>query len=82
MSNAVYYGTGLLTGVWSAQAKVEDIVPKAAWQRGSDCSVVNDPLEEPSRTPLNAGLPSKWGSVDGAHMFSPCIVAELLNWEL
>jgi hypothetical protein len=52
-------------GLWSTQAKVEGIVPKAAWHWGRDRSVVNDPLEEPGRTPLYVGLPSAWGSLDG-----------------
>jgi len=33
-----------LTGLWSAQAKVEGTVLKAALHWGSDCSAVNDPL--------------------------------------
>jgi hypothetical protein len=36
-----YYGTRWL---WSTQTKVEGFVLKAAWQWGSDSSVVNDPL--------------------------------------
>jgi len=44
------YDTGWLTGLWSIQAKVEGIVPKAAWHWGRDSSVVNDPLGEPGRT--------------------------------
>jgi len=31
---------------------------------------VNDPLGEPGCTPLYAGLPSAWGSVDHEQMFS------------
>jgi len=58
-------------GALSAQAKVEGIVPGAAWHWGSDSSVVNDPLGEPGRTPLYVGLPSAWGSVDGDLMFFP-----------
>jgi hypothetical protein len=50
-----------LTGLWSTQAKVEGTVLKAAWYWGRDCSVVNDPLGEPGRTPLYVGLPSTWG---------------------
>ena len=46
------YDTGWLTGLWSTQVKVEGIVLKAAWHWGRDCSVVNDPLGEPGRTPL------------------------------
>jgi len=51
-----YYGTYWLTGLWSTQAKMEDIVLKAAWQWGSNSSVINNPLVEPSHTPLFAGL--------------------------
>ena len=36
--------TRWLTGLWPTQAKVEVIVPRAAWQWGRDSSVVNDPL--------------------------------------
>ena len=70
-----YYVTHWLTGLWSTQAKVEGIVLKAAWQWGTDTSVVNDPFGEPDRTPLYVGLPSAWGSVDGDRMFSP------FSWE-
>jgi hypothetical protein len=38
---------------------------KAAWHWYSDCSVVNDHLVEPDRTPLYVELPSAWDSVDG-----------------
>jgi hypothetical protein len=67
-----------LTGPWSAQAKVEDILPWAAWHWRSDSCVVNDPLGEPGRTPLYVGLPSAWGSVDGDFMFSSHFVGGLL----
>jgi len=60
-----YYNTRWLTGFWSTRAKVESIVLKAAWHWGSDKSVANDPLGEPSLTPLYVGRPSAWGSVDG-----------------
>jgi hypothetical protein len=63
------HNTRWLTGLWSIQAKVEGIVLKAAWHRGRDCSVVNDTLGEPGRTPLYVGLPSTWGSVDDDRMF-------------
>jgi len=66
-----YYGSLWLTGLWSTQVKVEGIVLKAAWHWSSDSSVVNYPLEEPSRTPVYVGLPSVWGSVDSDHMISP-----------
>ena len=52
-----YYDTYWLTGPWSTQAKMVGIVLKVAWHWGSDKSVVNDPLGEPGRTPLHAGLP-------------------------
>jgi len=61
--------TRWLTGLWSTQAKVEGIVPKAVWHWGSDSSVVNDHLEEPGRNPLYVGLPSAWGSVDSEYVF-------------
>jgi hypothetical protein len=54
---------------------------KAAWNLGSDSSVINDPLGEPGHTPLYVGLPSTWGSVDGDCMFSPHFMGGLLNWE-
>jgi len=60
-------------GLWSTQAKVEGIVLRAAWQWGSDSSVVNDLLGEPGRTPLYVGLLSAWGSVDGDLMFIPTL---------
>jgi len=52
------YDTRWLTGLWSTQAKVEGVVPTAAWHCGRDCGVVNDALGEPGRTPLYIGLPS------------------------
>ena len=58
-----YYNTRWLTGLWSTKAKVEGIVPKAAWYWSSDSSVLNDPLGEPGRSPLYVGLRSAWGSV-------------------
>jgi len=64
-----YYDAGWLTGLWSTQAKVEDIMLNAAWHWGRDCSVLNDLLGEPGRTPLYVGLPSTWSSVDGDQMF-------------
>ena len=38
-----YYDTSWLTGIWSAQAKVEGIVLKAALHWFSNSSVVKDP---------------------------------------
>ena len=66
-----YYDTHWLTGLLSTQAKVEDIMLKAAWHWGSDSSVINNPLGEPGRTLLCVGLPSAWGSVGGDLMFFP-----------
>jgi hypothetical protein len=76
------YDTCWLTGLWSTQAKVEGIVLKAARHWGSDSSVVNDPLGEPGRTPLDVGLPSTWGSVDGDHIFSLFLVGGLFIEDL
>jgi hypothetical protein len=67
----VYCNTRWLTELWSTQAKVEGIVLNAAWQWGRDCSVVNEPLGEPGRTPFYVGLLSAWGSVDGDGHLSP-----------
>jgi len=39
-----YYDICWLTGLWSTQAKVEGVVPKAAWHWSVDSSVVNDSL--------------------------------------
>jgi hypothetical protein len=61
--------TRWLRGLWSTQAKVEIIVPSAAWRWGRDSSVVNDPLGEPGYTPFYVALSSAWGSVDGDQMF-------------
>ena len=62
------YGTLWLTGLCSTQAKVEGIVPRAAWHWVRDSSV-DDPLGEPGRTPLYVGLPFACGSVDGELIF-------------
>jgi len=70
--------THWLTGLWSTQAKVEGIMLKAAWRWGKECSVINDPLGEPGRTPLYVGLPSTWGSMDGDQIFSLFFVGWLL----
>ena len=64
-----YYDTRWLTGLWSAQAKMQGIVLKAARHWDSNISVVNDPFGEPGRTTLYVGLQSMWGSVDGDHIF-------------
>jgi len=58
-------------GFWSTQAKVEDIMPWAAWHWGTDSSVVNNPLGEAGHTPLYVGLPSTWGPMEGDLMFFP-----------
>lgn len=49
----------------------EGMVLKAAWNWGSNSSVVNDPLEEAGHIPLCVGLPTAWGSVEGDIMFFP-----------
>jgi hypothetical protein len=72
------YDTGRLTELWSTQAKVEGIMLKAAWHWGRDCSVKNDPLGEPGRTPLYVGLLYTWGSMDGDQIFSPFFMGGLL----
>jgi hypothetical protein len=77
-----YYDTHWQKGLWSTQAKVESIVLKAAWYRGRDSSVVNDPHGKPDCTPLLVGHPSALGSLDGDLMFSLHVVGELLNWGL
>lgn len=64
-----YCDTCWETGVWSTEAKVEVIVPKATWHRGSNSSVISDPSGEPCHTPSYIGLPSMWGSVDGDCFF-------------
>ena len=71
------YETRWLTGLWSTQAKVEGIVPRAALHWGSD-SVVNDHLGEPGRTKMYVVLPSAWGSANGDRMFSPHFVGGLI----
>ena len=72
--------TRWLTELWSTQAKVEGIVPKAAWHWGRDYSVLNDRLGEPGRTPLYAGFPSTWGSVDGDQNVFPRLTWEGSFW--
>jgi hypothetical protein len=42
---------------------VVGVMLKAAWQWGSDSSVINDPLGEPGHTPLYVGLLYMHGSV-------------------
>jgi hypothetical protein len=70
-----------LTDLWSTQAKEESIMLKAAWHWGRDCSVVNDPLGEPGRTPLYVGLPSAWDSMDSDYVV-PNFMGGLLTWGL
>ena len=69
----VCYNTYWLMGLWSNEAKVEGVMPRAAWHWGRDSSVVNDPLGEPGRTALYVGLLFAWGAVDGDLMFSPIL---------
>jgi hypothetical protein len=66
-----YYDTRWLTELWSTQAKVQDIVPKAAWHSDSTSSVANDLPGETGCTPLYVCLSSAWGSVDGDHISHP-----------
>ena len=63
----------LTNGALSTQAKVEGIVPRAAWHWGRESSVINDPLGEPGHTPLYVGLPFAWGSMDGDLMSFPIL---------
>ena len=65
------HDTCWLTGLWSTQAKVEGIVPKAAWHWGRDSSDVTIPIGRPDHTPYYVGFPSEWWSVDGDLMFFP-----------
>jgi len=71
------YDTRWPRGSGLAKSKVEGIVLKAAWHWDRDCSVVNDPLREPGRTPLYVGLPSTWVPVDGDQIFSPIFMGGL-----
>ena len=72
------YNTRCLTGLCSTQTKVEGIVTNAAWHWGGECSVVEDPLGEPGRTPLYVRLLSAWGSVDRDIVFIPYLTGRLL----
>jgi hypothetical protein len=74
-----YYDTCWLTGLWSKQAKVEEIVSRAAWHWGRNSSVVNYPLGEQACAPMYVGLPSAWGSVNNDLMFFSHFVGELLR---
>jgi hypothetical protein len=65
-----YYYTRRQTGLWFTQTQGEGIVLKVAWHRVSNSSVVSDPFGKPGSSPLNVGLPSAWGSVDGGHVFA------------
>jgi len=66
-----YYNQCCLTGIWSTQAKVEDIMLKAAWHWGNNSSILNYPLGELGHTPLYVGFPSTRGSMYSDHTFSP-----------
>jgi hypothetical protein len=63
-----FYDTRWLTELWSTQSKVEGIVLKAAWQWGSNSSVINDPLGN-RQQPILFSLLSSLGSVDGDRIF-------------
>jgi len=67
------YDISWVTGLWSTQAKVEGIVPRAARHWGRVISVVNDSFGEPGCTPLYVGLPSAWGYAKGELKFSPIL---------
>ena len=67
------YETRWLTGLWSTQAKVDGIVPKAAFHWSRVTSVVNDPFGEPGHTSLYVCLPSAWGSLEGDFVFFPIL---------
>ena len=62
-----------LTGLWSTQAKMEAIMPRAARHWSRDSSVVNDPHREPVGTAFYVGLPSAWVSVDGDLILFPIL---------
>jgi len=61
---------------------VEKIVLQAAWHCDRNSNVINDPLGEPGCTPLYAGLPSAWGSMESDRMIFPFFKAEFLSWGL
>jgi len=69
-------------GLWSTQAPVEGIVPKAARHWGRDSIVVNNPLREQGCTPLCAGLLNAWDSVDGDLMFFQYVCRRAPFWGL
>jgi len=69
-------------GLWSTQAKVEGIMPKAAWHWGRESSVVNDPFGEPGHTQLYIGLQSTWGSMDSDLMFFLYVCRRAPFWGL
>jgi len=55
----------------ATQGKVEGIVLKAAWQWGSNSSVINDPLGDPGHIPLYVGFLYMCCSMDSDRMFPP-----------
>ena len=64
-----YYDTRYLTGICSAQARVEGVVLKDTWHLDSNSGIAYDPPGEPDCTPLYVDLPSAWGSVEGDCIF-------------
>jgi hypothetical protein len=64
---------GRRKGLWSTEAKMWGIVPKAAWHWGGDSSVTKGPFGAPGNTPSYVCLPHSWGSV-GGDFNSPVLV--------
>jgi hypothetical protein len=56
---------GRQRGLWPPEWKVWGIVPKAAWRRGGNNNVANDPFGEPGSTPWHLCLPPAWRSAGG-----------------
>jgi hypothetical protein len=56
---------GSQTGLWSTEAKVWGIVPKAVWHWGGDSSVENELFGAPDSTPTYVCLQPIWGSAGG-----------------
>jgi len=69
------------SGLPKQKAKVDGIVPRAAWPGCSD-SVLNDPLGEPGHTPLYVGLLSMLGSVGSDLVFFLYVFRRAPFWGL
>jgi hypothetical protein len=52
---------GRQTGLWSTEAKVRGIVPRAAWHWSGDSSVPNDPFGAQGSTPSYVCPSPAWG---------------------